>query len=251
MRSRTTPGCSGCAAPRTCARCSHVPATATLTPCSRSTSTCIDCAPASRRWPRRSRDSTRSCSPAEWASARRRCAPAPWAGWASSARRWTTSATTARTATPRSATDGAAVRTLVIAAREDLEIARQVARGAVVTPADAVVIGAGPERPGRGERTRGPRPVGRGLRGAGAAGRRGALRAGDAAGLRARPVQRVLSVRGRVPGDPAAAPGGARARLAACAARARPSDGRRAVRGAVDRPRRDGCVAGRVRRRRR
>ena len=77
------------------------------------------------RWRRRSAASTRWCSPAAWASARRRSAPAPPPAWASSASR-STPARNAAGADGRSPRAGAAARTLVVEAREDLEIARGV-----------------------------------------------------------------------------------------------------------------------------
>ena len=80
----------------------------------------------SPRWPPRSAGSTRSSSPAAWASTRprsaraRRRASASWA-WSS-----TPGPTRSPRPTPRSARRTRAARTLVVTAREDLEVARQV-----------------------------------------------------------------------------------------------------------------------------
>ena len=81
----------------------------------------------SPRWRRRSAGSTRWCSPAASASTRRDPAHGPPAGSASSAWRSTPAQSTPPVDGEISAAR-AAVRTLVIPAREDLEIARQARR---------------------------------------------------------------------------------------------------------------------------
>ena len=93
----------------------------------RSRYTCTGCAPRSRRWPPRSAGWTRSCSPAASASGRRRSV-----SWRPKGSRFWEWSSTPANASMGAAADteisaaGASAATLVITAREDLEIARQV-----------------------------------------------------------------------------------------------------------------------------
>ncbi len=92
----------------------------------RSTSTCTACAPGSPRWPRRSAASTRSCSPAASASARPRCVRRAAEGLAFLGVALDVARNSLAHSDAEIGGDGADVRCLVITAREDIEIARQV-----------------------------------------------------------------------------------------------------------------------------
>ncbi len=102
------------------------PARAAATP-SRSwlwTCTCTGCASSSRAWPPPWTGSTCCCSPAASASTSRRSGPGPRR--ASSAAAIDEQRNQAASSDADISAPGAAVRTLVITAREDIEIARQV-----------------------------------------------------------------------------------------------------------------------------
>ena len=90
------------------------------------TSTCTGSGARSPRWLPRSAGWTPSCSPAAWESGRRSSAPSRPTGSASWGWRSIRPATSPAPTTGRSGRMERAVRTLVVAAREDVEIAREV-----------------------------------------------------------------------------------------------------------------------------
>ena len=132
-RSSTGPACSAWPARPTWPRSCGAPTAATRWPGWRSPSTSTGCGRGSVRWPPASAGSTCWCTPAAWARTPPPCGPRRPARSRSSASpstppptpRWTSARVIHRGVCDIGA-PGAAARVLVVAAREDLEIARGV-----------------------------------------------------------------------------------------------------------------------------